>query len=212
VPAVRRQMRLPLTDGGASKQHETKMSETTTVQASSGPPKAAYLVLGAIVAFVGFVAWGLVNRNATQPTSGPAPDFTLALFEGYDGGLGTSSVTLSDLRGRVVLINFWASWCIPCEQEAPHLEAAWRQFKGRGVVFIGVDWVDNHADALAYLKRFDITYANGPDIGTKIGPLYRITGVPETFIVDRHGNVLFFKSGPTTQAELAIVLEQLLTQ
>ncbi len=188
------------------------MSETTAVQASSGPPKAAYVVLSAIVAFVAFVAWGLVNRNAAQPTSGPAPDFTLTLFEGYDGGLGTPSVTLSDLRGRVVLINFWASWCIPCEQEAPHLEAAWRQFKDRGVVFIGVDWVDNQADAVAYLKRFDITYANGPDIGTKIGPLYRITGVPETFIVDRNGNIAFFKVSPVTQDELAAVLERLLAK
>jgi len=76
-------------------------------------------------------------------------------------------------------------------------------------VFLGIDWVDNHADALDYLKRFDITYANGPDIGTKIGPLYRITGVPETFIVDQGGNVVFFKASPIFQAELSAVLEQL---
>ncbi len=188
------------------------MSETTTVQTSPGPPKVAYLFLSVIVAFVGFIVWGLSERNAGQPTSGPAPDFTLRLFEGYDGGLGTSSVTLSDLHGRVVLINFWASWCIPCEQEAPHLEAAYRQFKDRGVVFIGVDWVDNEADALYYLKRHDITYANGPDIGTKIGPLYRITGVPETFIVDRDGNIAFFKISPVTRDELAAVLERLLAR
>ena len=188
------------------------MNETTSVQAQAGPPRAAYLVLGVIVVFVGFVAWGLFNRNAARPTSGPAPDFTLPLFEGYDGGLGTSSVTLSDLRGRGVLINFWASWCIPCEQEAPHLEAAYRQFKDRGVVFIGVDWVDNEADARYYLKRHKITYANGPDIGTKIGLLYRITGVPETFIVDRSGNIQFFTSGPTTQTELAAVLERILSR
>jgi len=185
------------------------MNETSPVQARSGPPRVAFLVLGAVAVFTGFVAWGLFNRNAAQPTSGPAPDFTLSLFEGYDGDLGTSFVRLSDLRGRVVLINFWASWCIPCEQEAPHLEATWRAFKDRGVVFLGIDWVDNHADALDYLKRFDITYANGPDIGTKIGPLYRITGVPETFIVDQGGNVVFFKASPIFQAELSAVLEQL---
>lgn len=188
------------------------MNETTPVQSRPGPPRAAVIFLGAVVVFVGFVAWGLFNRNATQPASGPAPDFTLQLFEGYDGGLGTSSVRLSDLRGRVVLINFWASWCIPCEQEAPHLEATWRAFKDRGVVFLGVDWVDNHADALAYLKRFDITYANGPDIGTKIGPLYRITGVPETFIVDQEGNVVFFKASPIFQAELSAVLDRLVSR
>ena len=115
------------------------MNETSSVQARPGPPRAALLVLGAVVVFVGFVAWGLFNRNAAQPTGGTAPDFTPSLFEGYGGGLGTSSIRLSDLRGRVVLINFWASWRIPCEQEAPHLEATWRQFKDRGVVFIGVD-------------------------------------------------------------------------
>ena len=188
------------------------MNETTSVPTRPGPPRAAYIFLAMVVVFVGFVAWGLINRNAAQPTSGPAPDFTLSLFEGYDGGLGTSSVTLSDLRGRVVLINFWASWCIPCEQEAPHLEATWRAFKDRGVVFLGVDWVDNEADALNYLKRFDITYANGPDIGTKIGPLYRITGVPETFIVDRDGNVQFFKASPVAKEELSAVLERILGQ
>ena len=186
------------------------VSETTPVQVSSGPPKAAYIVLGAIVAFVGFVAWGLINRNATQPTSGPAPDFTLPLFEGYDGDLGTSSVTLSDLRSRVVLINFWASWCIPCEQEAPELEATWRAYKDRGVVFLGVNWVDNEADALDFLKRHGITYANGPDRGTKIGPLYRITGLPETFIVDRDGSIQFFRIGPFAPGELAAELERLI--
>ena len=187
------------------------MSETTPPQASSGPPKAAYVALGAIVAFVGFVAWGLSERNIAQPTSGPAPDFTLPLFEGYDGGLGVSSVTLSELRGRVVVINFWASWCVPCEEEAPELEAAWRAYQDRGVVFLGVDWVDNHDDALAYLERFGISYANGPDLGTKIGPKYRITGVPETFIVDRNGNIAFFKPQPiTTAQELSAELERLL--
>ena len=188
------------------------MNQSESTQARSSPPRAAFLVLGAVAVFTGFVAWGLFNRNTAQPISGPAPDFTLSLFEGYDGGLGTSSIRLSDLRGRVVLINFWASWCIPCEQEAPHLEATWRVFKDRDVVFLGVDWVDNHADALAYLKRFDISYANGPDIGTKIGPLYRITGVPETFIVDRDGNVQFFKASPVTQEELSAVLERTLGQ
>lgn len=188
------------------------MNDVISTQTRSSPPRTALLALGIVVVFTGFVAVQLFKRNATQPASGPAPDFTLRLFEGYDGGLGTSSVTLSDLRGRVVLINFWASWCIPCEQEAPELEATWRAYWDRGVVFLGVDWVDNEADALAYLKRFDITYANGPDIGTKIGPLYRITGVPETFIVDRDGNVVFFKISPVTQGELSATLDRILNQ
>ena len=143
--------------------------------------------------------------------AGPAPDFTLTLFEGYDGGLGIPVVTLSDLRGRVVVLNFWASWCVPCEEEAPDLEAAWRAYQDRGVVFLGVDWSDNEADALDYLQRFDITYANGPDLGSRISqPVYRIQGVPETFIIDPNGNVVFFKSSPITRQELAAEIEKLL--
>lgn len=186
------------------------MSETSPVRDSPRPPQAAYVVLGAIVVFVGFIAWGLSERNAVQPIRGAAPDFTLSLFEGYDGGLGASSVTLSELRGRVVVINFWASWCVPCEEEAPDLEATWRAYRDRGVVFLGVDWVDNHDDALAYLRRFGITYANGPDVGTKIGPRYRISGVPETFIVDPDGEVVFFKPQPVTVQELSAEIEKLL--
>ncbi|HLF25624.1 MAG TPA: TlpA disulfide reductase family protein [Anaerolineae bacterium] len=179
-------------------------------QISSSPPKAAFGVLALIIAFVGFIAWGLSESNRTQPVSGPAPDFMLSLFDGYDGGLGKSPVALSELRGKVVLINFWASWCVPCEEEAPDLEAAWREYKDRGVVFIGVDWTDNHADALTYLQRFGITYANGPDLETKIGPKYHITGVPETFIVDQQGEIVFFQPSPVEQQALAVEFEKLL--
>ncbi len=186
------------------------MSETSPQRDSAGPPKAAYVALGAIVAFVGFIAWGLADRNRAQPVSGPAPDFVLTLFDGYDGGLGRSTVSLAELRGRVVVINFWASWCVPCEEEAPDLEAAWRAYRERGVVFLGVDWADNHGDALAYLRRFGITYANGPDLGTKIGPRYGIGGVPETFIVDPNGDVAFFKPQPLTAQELSVEIERLL--
>ena len=150
------------------------------------------------------------TASVPQLIGQPAPDFTLPLFEGYDGGLGQSTFTLSEMRGRVVLINFFASWCIPCEEEAPELEAAYRAYKDRGVIFLGIAWADNDADAVNYLKRFNITFANGPDRGTKIGPKYHITGVPETFIVDQQGNVAFFKPSPTTQQELGAEFEKLL--
>ncbi|HIP71854.1 MAG TPA: TlpA family protein disulfide reductase, partial [Anaerolineae bacterium] len=96
-----------------------------------------------------------------QVDSGMAPDFTLTSFDG-------ETITLSELRGQVVIINFWASWCPPCREEAPYLEATWRKYKDQGVVFIGVDYVDTETAALAYIEEFDITYFNGPDVGTRI--------------------------------------------
>src|SRR5512145_3235561 len=98
------------------------MTEFSSEPQKAAPPRVAYFGLLAIVVFVVFVAWGLSERNRAQPISGAAPDFTLTLFEGYNGGLDASTVTLSDLRGKVVVINFWASWCVPCEEEAPDLE------------------------------------------------------------------------------------------
>ncbi len=191
----------------------TWMTTTNSTPENNPPARSAikrYFGIGFVALFVAFLGARLFSVNQTQPSSGAAPDFTLNLYEGYDGGLGQALIKLSDLRGKVVLINFWASWCIPCREEAPELEAAYRQFKDRGVVFLGVDWVDIEGDALNYLKSFSITYANGPDIGTKIGPLFHITGVPETYIVDQVGNIQFSKISPVKQTELAAVFERLL--
>lgn len=174
------------------------------------PSIRRYVILGVVIVFIGILAWGLFTSNQSQPTSGPAPDFTLTLFDGYYGNLSQPSIKLSDLRGRVVLINFWASWCIPCADEAPDLQAAYAKYKDRGVVFLGIGYLDNEADARNYLKRFGITYANGPDLRTKISPLYHITGVPETYIVDKAGNIQFQKISPVNEAELAQQFEKLL--
>ncbi len=171
-----------------------------------------YIVFGVVVIFIGFLAWGLFARNETQPTSGPAPTFTLTLYDGYHGNVGQPSINLADLHGKVVLINFWASWCIPCTDEAPDLEAAYQMYKDKGVVFLGIDWLDNEADARNYLSKFGISFANGPDLQTKIGPSYHISGVPETYVLDKQGNVRFTQISPVTTAELATWFEQLLKE
>ena len=187
-------------------------TEPTTPDEDAPVGARRYIVFGVVVVFIGFLAWGLFSRNQTQPTSGPAPEFTLTLYDGYHGNAGQSPIKLSDLRGQVVLINFWASWCIPCADEAADLEAAYRMYQDRGVVFLGIDWLDNEADARNYLKKFDITFANGPDLQTKIGPTYRISGVPETYVLDKQGNVRFTKISPVSTAELAMWFEQLLKE
>lgn len=156
------------------------------------------LVLGLLAA----LGWKLVTDRRAQPTSGLAPDFTLKTFDGQD-------IRLSSLRGKVVVVNFWASWCKPCEEEAAELERAWRTYRDRGVVLLGVDYVDTESAALDYLKRFDVTYPNGPDEGTRISQAYRIQGVPETFFINRNGEIVNLKIGPLTWDELATQLDKL---
>ncbi|HUN10486.1 MAG TPA: TlpA disulfide reductase family protein [Aggregatilineales bacterium] len=165
--------------------------------------------MGGIVLLVGVVAvaavfgLALIDRNAGQPTSGPAPDFTLTTLDGQD-------VRLSDLRGQVVVINFWASWCVPCRDEAPALQAVWERYRDRGVVLLGVAWTDTERNARAFIDEFSQNYPNGLDLGTRIGELYGITGVPETFIIDQQGQVVGFYPIALQQDQLAAVIESVL--
>ena len=161
------------------------------------------LAYGRLLALLGLVGWGLVRAQAGPREEGPAPDFSLTTFTG-------ELVSLSALRGRVVVINFWASWCPPCREEAAYLERSWRAYRDQGVVFIGVDYADTDREALAYIDEFDITYPNGPDIGTRISQAYRIQGVPETFFVAKDGTLRGVTIGPLAYPELEEKLEGLL--
>lgn len=174
------------------------------------------LVIGLVVvlAFVALLAFGLQSRNAAQPLEGTsAPDFTLPLFSGYQANLGPQ-VQLSSLRGQVVVVNFWASWCVTCRDEQAFMEQTWQRYKDRGVVFLGVDYVDTEPAARDYLKQFGVTYPNGPDLQTKISSLYRIRGVPETFVVNKSGKIVLFRPAPfadsALQSELIAAIEQAL--
>ena len=158
-----------------------------------------------ILALLGLLAWGLRKVQAGPVQSGMAPDFTLTSFDGR-------TLTLSELRGQVVIINFWASWCPPCREEAAYLEQTWRKYKDKGVIFIGVDWVDTEKEALAYMKEFDLTYFNGPDIGTRIAQAYNIQGVPETFYVAKNGELRGVHIGPLKSPELDDKIDELLAE
>ena len=122
------------------------------------------------------------------------PDLTLTTFDG-------DLIPFEDLAGEVVVINFWASWCKPCEQEAAELEQAYQMYKEEGVVFLGVDYVDTETEARQYLEKFGITYPNGPDLGTRISQAFRIRGVPETYIMGPDGRLAAVKIGPYTSLE-----------
>lgn len=149
------------------------------------------VALAGVVALLGLLVW----KVAFEDTGGaaarlergerpPAPDFTL---ERLDRG---GTLTLSSLRGKGVVLNFWASWCVPCKDEAPLLEEAWQRHRGRGLVVVGVDAQDFKGDARSFMERFGLTYPVVYDgKGSTLGR-YGITGFPETFFVDREGRLV----------------------
>lgn len=162
------------------------------------------IVLGIGIAFIaGLLALLLIKPPQKSLCDEAAPDWTLTLFDEYRGGLPGSELRLSDLRGKGVVLNFWASWCQPCEQEAADLEAAWRKYRDQGIVFVGVDYLDQDPAAKRYLQKFDITYPNGPDLASRISKRYTIRGVPETFFIDPQGKIVGCRRiGPLTASEL----------
>jgi cytochrome c biogenesis protein CcmG/thiol:disulfide interchange protein DsbE len=143
-----------------------------------------------LLALLGLLGFGLIRtQQGPVGVGSTAPDFTLTTFDG-------ETIHLQELRGRIVVVNFWASWCKPCEQEAAALEEAHRRLQEEGVFFLGVDYVDTEREARAYLERFDITYPNGPDLGTRISQAFRIRGVPETYVIGPDGVLTWVKIGP----------------
>jgi len=162
------------------------------------------LFLVVVLAFLGLLTYGVIRKGISQPKSGPAPDFTLTLF---DGG----QLSLAELRGHPVVLNFWASWCDPCKDEAPLLETAWRRYREQGLMMVGVDYLDQEPAARAYLQEFQITYPNGPDLGSRIARRYFIRGVPETFFIAPDGEIKSFKEGPfTTMEELEARIREIM--
>jgi cytochrome c biogenesis protein CcmG/thiol:disulfide interchange protein DsbE len=166
------------------------------------------LAWGFLLGLLALVGAQLLESQRGVLTRGePAPEFELTTFDG--GTIGKD-----EMAGKVVLVNFWASWCKPCEQEAEALQVAWESYEERGdVLFLGVDYVDTENEALAYLERWDVTYPNGPDIESRIYRAFRTRGVPETFVINKLGEVAFIKIGPfLTLEEITTVVDRLLEE
>lgn len=167
-------------------------------------------VLMWVVAFsvLALLGWGLIKNNAPRPEVGEvAPDFTVEFFTGYEWE-GQSTLALDDLAGKVVVLNFWASWCVECRYEADVLENAASQYAADDVVFLGVAYADVEPNSLAYMEEFGVTYPHAPDLGTRISSSYEITGVPETFVIGPDGKIVYVHIGPINQATLDRVIAQ----
>lgn len=137
-------------------------------------------VLAALLLLV--LAAAIRGSSAALAAGSRAPRFELTTFDG-------AHTALEDLHGRVVVVNFWASWCVECGVEAAALEGIWRDYKDRGVTVLGIAYTDTRPAALAYLEHHGVTYPNGPDAGGKISRAYRLTGVPETVVIDATGRL-----------------------
>lgn len=183
------------------------MEDTTAEKRRRSLP--VWVIALAFTLLIGFLAllWMGMQRSKAGPiTVGQVvPDFTFTTFEG-------ETTHTSELKGKVIVLNFWASWCKPCEQEAAEIEAAWKKYQPSGeVVFLGVDYVDTEPEAREYLEKFAITYPNGPDLRTSISQLFRIRGVPETYFIDRDGRLAYVKVGPFSSiAEIESIVDGLL--
>lgn len=119
------------------------------------------------------------------------------------GVFGRPAVALSELRGTPVVLNFWASWCVPCQEEAPSLERAWReQARPRGVLFLGLDMQDVTTDAHSFMRHYAIDYPNIRDPSNDVAHTYGVTGVPETFFISAQGQIVGHVIGASSTAQL----------
>ena len=174
------------------------------------------VAIGLVVLLFVLLAWSLLHDEggnlaeaAGRGERPQAPDFTLERLD------EAGDLQLSSLRGKAVVLNVWASWCVPCKDEAPYLEEIWRENRGRGLVVLGLDAKDFRGDAKDFISRFDLTFPvvfDGPG-DTLDG--YGVTGFPETFVLDREGRVVKAFVGPVDgddeRPELRAAIEEALT-
>ena len=155
---------------------------------------AQVVALAGVAALLGLLVWKVVVEDQGGAADAlargdevTAPDFTLERLDAAGAG---KQLSFSELKGKAVVVNFWASWCGPCKDEAPFLQKASEQYKNQGLVVIGVDATDFRKDARKFLERFGVTYPVVYDgKGSTLGK-WGVGGFPETFFVDRSGKLV----------------------
>lgn len=169
-------------------------------------------VIVMVLALLALMGWGLANNDNTRPQVGDAaPDLELYWLDGYkpaDAPLTDHGDThLVDFQGEIVVLNFWASWCIECIDETPELQAIHEKYKDEGVEVLGVTYTDIDSNSIEFLQTYGATYGNAPDVGGRLSDRYKIVGVPETFVIDQQGTLVASFIGPVSAEQLEEVIE-----
>jgi cytochrome c biogenesis protein CcmG/thiol:disulfide interchange protein DsbE len=171
---------------------------------------AQALAVGLVLALLALLIWKVAIHNSGGVASkidkgkiATAPGFQLRRLD------GPGQLELTSLRGHAVVLNFWASWCYPCNQEAPTLQSAAQKWAGRATV-VGVDVRDASGDARKFLRRHDISYPVVHDNRDSMWPQWGLTGLPETFFIDRTGKVVGHVAGQVSAADLRAGIEEAL--
>jgi cytochrome c biogenesis protein CcmG, thiol:disulfide interchange protein DsbE len=150
------------------------------------------------------------THSVSDPLVGhPAPNFSLVLLHSDSG---KNSLSLSNYKGKPIVLNFWASWCQPCKDELPLLENAWKQLQAqqKDIVFLGIDFQESSTDATSFLQQHGITYLAGLDTNGSIASKYEVTSLPQTIFIDRNGTVTSREPKELTAQELSRNLQSIM--
>lgn len=182
---------------------------------------AAALFVALVIALLGLLTYGLLTRaprtgiddRLGQGRSALAPGFDLPVLQKGElrapalgkskSALADGRIGLAELRGGSIVLNFWASWCSPCREEAPLLERAWQRWGSRGVLFLGLNMQDLSADARSFLREFHTTYPNIRDQDNDVAVRWGVVGLPETFFIDPAGEVVSHVIGAVSEDQIA---------
>jgi cytochrome c biogenesis protein CcmG/thiol:disulfide interchange protein DsbE len=165
----------------------------------------SFLAFLGVLAVVGLLGFGLLSKgNAKIAVGDPVPDKVLPALPGPGRG------SIAEHRGKWVLVNLWASWCIPCRQEAPVLERFYRRNRARKVTVIGIDVEDNRDDAVAFLREHPTTYPQLRSVADERSAAFGSSGVPENFLVDPQGHLALIWRGPVDDSLLRERVEPLI--